>query len=400
VKKHTFNITAQRAGKTLRLVLSGYIYPGAERTSSASVCDALNEMEEGDELEVHIRNLYGGSVVEGLTIYHDLKALKPVMKIDGVAASMGAIIPLAGKRIEISRHSKMMLHRVSAGAYGDPDQMEEQVKQAREWETELVGIIAERTGMKEEEVRKTYMNTGKDIWLTAEQAKKAKLADEVVKGSLLRSVPEKDLEKAKEPEDILEAFAAVLSTEEEETENQPSNNFIMKFFGKKSSAIEALKGMKAEDFTPEQINAATAEITSNGINAFLVPITAEVKNATELQAMIDNLTNRASTAEGKVAKAEADAKAAKDAENAATTAKTAAETELAKVRGQRVLDTQRTTSDTGNGGDGLDKEPTAAQKALEQVNDPNAPWNKMADGMGFTMPEAAAPAPKTTEPAQ
>jgi hypothetical protein len=103
-----------------------------------------------------------------------------------------------------------------------------------------------------------------------------------------------------------------------------------------------------------------------------------------------------------VAKAEADAKAAKDAENAATTAKTAAETELAKVRGQRVLDTQRTTSDTGNGGDGLDKEPTAAQKALEQVNDPNAPWNKMADGMGFTMPEAAAPAPapKTTEPAQ
>jgi ATP-dependent protease ClpP protease subunit len=311
VKKHTFNATAARTGKTVRLNLSGYINTDSERVSSAAVNDALDQVEDGDTLEVHIRNLYGGSVPEGLTIFHDLAQYTPDVVIDGVAASMGAVIAMAGPVRKMSKHSRLMLHRVSIGASGDPDQVKERADQAQKWEDELVDILATATGNNPEDVRTKYMVTGKDHWLSADEAKRAGFVHEVVAGSMRKLISTSELEN-KEPEDILNTFDDALAPE---AHNERTTDPIMKLFGKKASAIEVLKGVNAEDLTPEQLTAATKEINAAGVNTFLVPVTAEVKNASELQAHLDTLEanmasekKRATDAEAEVAKLKAQVK--------------------------------------------------------------------------------------------
>lgn len=294
VEKHTFNVTAQRTGRTVRLNLSGYINTNDERVSSSSVSDALDELQDGDTLEVHIRNLYGGSVPEGLTIYHDLVALNPDVIIDGVAASMGAVIAMAGKTTTMSKHSRLMLHRVSLGASGDPDQITEKVTQAKAWEDEIVDIFAARTKQNPAAVRTAYMVTGKDKFLTADESMKAGFVDKVVGGSLRRSVSASALEGAHDPEEILDIFNALIPETPPPT-TEPNNSILMKLFGKKANAIEALKGVTADEFTPEQLTAATTELNASGVSAFFVPVTAEVKNASELQAHLDTMENTMAT---------------------------------------------------------------------------------------------------------
>ena len=49
-------------------------------------------------VEVRI-NSPGGSVADGLAIFNALKARKPTVHIDGVAASIASLIAMAGARI-------------------------------------------------------------------------------------------------------------------------------------------------------------------------------------------------------------------------------------------------------------------------------------------------------------
>lgn len=299
MKKHPFSVTAQRTGKRVQLNLSGYIYPDSDRASSTAVSDALDGISTEDVLEVHIRNLYGGSVPEGLTIFHDLAKFTPDIVIDGVAASMGAVIAMAGPVRKMSKHSRLMLHRVSVGAMGDPDQVHAVADQAKKWEDDICEIIANAINADEKDVREKYLVTGKDQWLSADEAKKAGFVDEVVKGSMRKRVQTSDLEE-KNPEDILAAFDAAFTAD---ADNQRTTNPMMKLFGKKASALEALKGVKAEDLTPEQLTAATKEISAQNIEAFLVPVTDDVKDASELQAALDTLEANLATAQDNLDKA-------------------------------------------------------------------------------------------------
>ncbi|HMQ77123.1 MAG TPA: ATP-dependent Clp protease proteolytic subunit [Flavobacteriales bacterium] len=272
-RRYPFQCSAERKGRTLRVVMSGIIDVQG-RNSSALLAERLAELQEGDALEVVLRNLYGGNVYEGTTMYHDLVALKPRMVVDGVCASMAVPIMLAGAQVHASKHSRLMLHRVQGVVSGDADQITQYAQQTQEVEDELVAIIAQRTGLKEAEVRAQYMVTGKDTWLTAEQALKAKLVDKVTSGSLLYRAPEdSELEEAADPEALLASWTNCIKKPTGAAgQPKPMNKEQLKALGLPEDATEAqvneainnlnAKAKRADDMQRERDQDAEREATA------------------------------------------------------------------------------------------------------------------------------------------
>lgn len=384
--KKPFTLEMKRTAKTVRLTMSGYIERWNNNSASA-VAEKLTAVGSDDTLEVMLRNLYGGSVQEGLLIYHDLKALKPTMLLDGVAASMGAIIFQAGEKRIASKHSRLMLHRVSGMADGDPEQIAETAKQMLSYEQELVDILVDRTGLDAKAIRAKYMVTGKDVWLDADAALKAKLCDKVQAGSLRQPVPDEELQQDNpDPVDILEAFEAAMREPEPEPEQKPEpKNTTMKFSLK--GALAALVGRKASEITAKDASAATKELQGQGLNMVMVPVTKHYKNSEELlkhlegaAARAERMKNNWELRKAKYAKLEAKLEAAQQ-ELDKLKNKTLAPTKGADVKAKADKATPKNEA------------PKADPLAI--VHDENDPLNKLADSMGFG-PKAKAE-PKTEE---
>ncbi|MEO8589416.1 MAG: ATP-dependent Clp protease proteolytic subunit [Flavobacteriales bacterium] len=253
-----FSAAAKREGRGLTLVLSGYIWTD-NSNASAKIAEALLSMEEGDDLTVLLRNLYGGDTDESLTIYHDLKGRKPKMKIDGAVCSSATFIMLAGDGdIEASEHSKGMTHRPEGGASGDFEDMRSRADQNEAVYNEIAAIYAERTGLTPDECKALFMPKGKDVWFTAAKMKELGLVDVITKGSLLTgTVAVKELRKERDPQNILERFAACLAEDEVPT-NDPKQS-PMKETAKKLGLPETA--------TEAEINAALDTRLTKGDSA-------------------------------------------------------------------------------------------------------------------------------------
>jgi ATP-dependent Clp protease, protease subunit len=277
-KKHAFVASLRKDAGAALLVLTGYIFPENEN-ASARIAEQLALLDEGDQLTVLIRNLYGGDTDEGMTIYHDLVAYKPKVKVDGVVASMGVPIMLAGTEIEVSSHSKAMMHRPTGGVGGDFEDMRERANRNEAVYNELADIMAARTGMTADEVKATLMPKGKDVWLSPTKMVELKLADRVTKGSLLRStVAMKDLRKLEQPEDILGKFMACLEEEElNVNQTETMNKELLKSLGLPDTA------------TQEQYDAALAERIKQGDTAAAKLEQLEKDQAALQEAELDQL---------------------------------------------------------------------------------------------------------------
>ena len=127
-------------------------------------------------------NSPGGEVSSGLALYDAMQAVTcPIRTVClGSAASMGAVIFVAGDRRDILPHSRVMIHdpRISGGAGGGSalhvqDVSRDLLKNRRI----LCGILAERTGRS---LREIYKKTAKDSWFSAEEAVEFGLAHRVV----------------------------------------------------------------------------------------------------------------------------------------------------------------------------------------------------------------------------
>jgi len=122
-------------------------------------------------------NTPGGSVFDGLAIYNYLKSLPDVtVKIDGLAASIGSIIMLAGRRVEIAANGFVMIHNPSGFVVGESEDMRETADLLDKIQGTLVNAYATRTGKDADTVR-AWMNA--ETWFTASEAKDAGLVDSV-----------------------------------------------------------------------------------------------------------------------------------------------------------------------------------------------------------------------------
>lgn len=145
--------------------------------NSSSAVAAQLEKAGGEAVEVHI-NSCGGSVYEGFAIYNLLKGYAGgvTIYIDGIAASIAGVIAMCGAPIYMSRYAHLMVHVVSASAYGSVRDFERTMKQMLVLQSSIVKIISERTGMSEEDVSTKYMD-GEDHYINAEEAQKMGLIE-------------------------------------------------------------------------------------------------------------------------------------------------------------------------------------------------------------------------------
>jgi ATP-dependent Clp protease, protease subunit len=128
-------------------------------------------------------NSPGGSVTAGLAIYDTMQYLKcPVSTICiGLTASMAAVILAAGtkgKRFSLP-NAEILLHQVAGGMQGQAADIEITAKQIVKMKEKLNKILSSHTG---QPLAKVEKDTDRDFYLTAEEAKKYGLIDEVIGG--------------------------------------------------------------------------------------------------------------------------------------------------------------------------------------------------------------------------
>lgn len=128
-------------------------------------------------------NSPGGSVTAGLAIYDTMQYLKcPISTICiGLTASMAAVILASGskgKRFALP-NAEILLHQVAGGMQGQATDIEITAKQIVHMKEKLNKIIALHTG---QPISKVVKDTDRDFYLTAEEAKKYGLIDEVIGG--------------------------------------------------------------------------------------------------------------------------------------------------------------------------------------------------------------------------
>lgn len=160
-----------------KILLYGDVGDGQRVDSARVVAELMSITGRFEKVAVHI-NSKGGDVFSGIAIYNALKnsPANITIFIDGVAASIAAVIALCGKPLFMSRHAKLMLHAVSGGAYGNSGELRRIADVIDELQDELGNMIASRCKMSANEVVDTYFD-GKDHWISAQEALEMSLID-------------------------------------------------------------------------------------------------------------------------------------------------------------------------------------------------------------------------------
>jgi len=139
------------------------------------------EKEDPDkDIDFYI-NSPGGSVSAGLAVYDAMQIVKPDVATIcvGQAASMGAVLLAGGakgKRHAL-KHSRVMIHQVSAGFRGTTADINVQAAEVNRAMETLMNILSEHTGRPAEQIRK---DCDRDYFMSAEEAVAYGLVDKVL----------------------------------------------------------------------------------------------------------------------------------------------------------------------------------------------------------------------------
>lgn len=145
-----------------------YDYIGYYGVSAKDFARDLKALGDVSKIKLHI-NSPGGSVFEGTAIYNLLKDHKATIEtwIDGVAASMGSVIALAGDTVHIAENAYYMVHNPSAAAFGDERAMDKTKALLSKVKQTMVALYMGRTGMSAEEISEV-MN--EETWYVGQEA--------------------------------------------------------------------------------------------------------------------------------------------------------------------------------------------------------------------------------------
>lgn len=121
----------------------------------------------------------GGSLFEGLAILDRMRSLKSKIHtyVEGGAASAATLISVAGHKRYIGKNSLMLIHQLSAGNYGNFQQLEEQQENYRRLMQIIKSVYKQYTKMPMKTLEEILK---KDLWLTAEECLHYGMVDEIV----------------------------------------------------------------------------------------------------------------------------------------------------------------------------------------------------------------------------
>ena len=168
-----------------RLLKERIIFLGGPMDDSVAnvvVAQMLFLESEDPDKDIHLYiNSPGGVVTAGLAIYDTMQYIKPDVSTIcvGQAASMGSILLTAGakgKRYALP-HARIMIHQPLGGAQGQSTDIQIQAKEILRLREVGNEILAHHTG---QDTEKINVDTERDNFMSAEEAKEYGLIDEVV----------------------------------------------------------------------------------------------------------------------------------------------------------------------------------------------------------------------------
>ena len=168
-----------------RLLKERIIFLGGpidDSVANVVVAQLLFLESEDPDKDIHLYiNSPGGVVTAGLAIYDTMQYLKPDVSTIciGQAASMGSILltaGAAGKRYALP-HARIMIHQPLGGAQGQSTDIQIQAKEILRLREVGNNILAHHTGQDPEKIN---VDTERDNFMSAEEAKAYGLIDEVV----------------------------------------------------------------------------------------------------------------------------------------------------------------------------------------------------------------------------
>jgi len=169
-----------------RLLKDRIIFIGTaidDHVANTVVAQLLFLQTEDPDKDIHVYvNSPGGVISSGMAIYDTMQFVKPDIATYciGQAASMGAVLLMAGakgKRFALP-NSRIMIHQPMGGAQGQASDIEIQAREIVKLREALNILICNHTGQALDKVK---VDTDRDFFMTAEEAKSYGIVDDVIK---------------------------------------------------------------------------------------------------------------------------------------------------------------------------------------------------------------------------
>lgn len=168
-----------------RLLRDNIIFLGTEvnqHTANLIVAQLLFLANENPKKDIKLYiNSPGGSVYDALAIYDTMQYVSNDIQTVGIGvqASAAAFLLSSGTKGKRSllEHATVMIHQPSSGTRGKVTDQEIDLQEALRLKKLLESIMAKNTGQKPEKV---HEDMERDKWLTATEAKKYGIVDEII----------------------------------------------------------------------------------------------------------------------------------------------------------------------------------------------------------------------------
>src|SRR5690606_10612626 len=123
---------------------------------------------------------YGGYVDSLASMVETLDSVnnKVITVCVGKAMSCGAILLSCGDERYVAPSSRVMVHEVSAGAWGNVNDIEVSVEETKRLNSFWMSRLAENCGMKLADLKRLF-GEKRDIYMTAKEALKFGIADKI-----------------------------------------------------------------------------------------------------------------------------------------------------------------------------------------------------------------------------
>jgi len=285
-KQSWYSINAKQTDEFVDVYL--YDEVGSYGVSAKEFVDDI-KLLKGKDIYLHI-NCVGGEVFDGMAIYNTLKKYKGkvIAYVEGIAASMGSIIPLAADEIIMSENSLYMIHNAWGGAMGEAKDMRKTATLLDKLSSEIANIYSKKTGLPLSQIEDMM---DEETWFNSEEALEYGFIDRVSDAVMVAA--KYDISKFK-------------NKTQKEIVNQLNNNKKSKtmteelksWFGKKvEEIVAAVKGdVKSAEVPEVNVILADNEEISNKLSELESKVvevntlsTVKDEEITELQNTVDSL---------------------------------------------------------------------------------------------------------------
>ncbi len=152
------------------------------------------ELEDPEDLESEVKTVIqpfeivistgGGNADDMMSIYDMMRLTRETVDIEttgvGKVMSAGTLLLAAGTKGKrrIGRNCRVMIHAVSGGSVGPMHEITNEFKEIKKIQEAYIDCLAEESNMTVQQIKK-YLKQKTNVYLTAEEAVKLGIADEI-----------------------------------------------------------------------------------------------------------------------------------------------------------------------------------------------------------------------------